>query len=185
MITLDIPNQMKTMTKYLTGAIMLGFAQFALAVCPADCQKECCTKDKAACAAACKKASCADKKATVGVKRAHYMVSGMTCEGCSKKITTALNKMDGVKVASVDHKTGIAAVNIVETSKNDYNTVMLAITATGFKAAAYKKECCTKNKCADKKQCAAGCTKPCCATKPAKKACAADCKKECCAPKAQ
>lgn len=105
---------MKTMIKFLTGAILLGFAPIALAEAPADCsRKKCATPTKAGCAEACKSDKCDDPaaKASQGLAKAHYMVSGMTCGGCSGAVSKKLAAIDGVTVKKVCHESGCAVVN--------------------------------------------------------------------------
>lgn len=105
---------MKTMIKFLTGAILLGFAPIALAEASADCsRKKCATPTKAGCAKACKSDKCDDPaaKASQGRAKAYYMVSGMTCGGCSRAVTKKLAAIDGVTVKKVCHESGCAVVN--------------------------------------------------------------------------
>lgn len=59
-------------------------------------------------------------------------VSGMTCAGCSKKLTSSLAALEGVNVKSVCHKSGNVVVTI-NSQKADESKVQAAITKAGFK----------------------------------------------------
>ncbi len=61
-------------------------------------------------------------------------VSGMTCGGCTKKVTAALNAVEGCKVGSVCHKSGHATITI-DPTKTSEAKIIEAINATGFKVA--------------------------------------------------
>ena len=65
-------------------------------------------------------------------------VSGMTCGGCTKKVTTALNAVEGCKVGSVCHKSGHATLTI-DPAKTSEAKIIEAINATGFKVAKEEK----------------------------------------------
>ena len=65
-------------------------------------------------------------------------VSGMTCGACSKKVTTALNSIEGCKVGGVCHKSGHATVTI-DPAKTTEAKVIETIKATGFKVAKEEK----------------------------------------------
>lgn len=61
-------------------------------------------------------------------------VSGMTCEACSRHVTTALTKVPGVAAASVNYKGGYAVVvPSAKTSPNPKN-LMSAVEQAGYKA---------------------------------------------------
>ncbi len=132
---------MKTTIQCLTGAILLGFTHFALAGTPADCsRKNCATPTKADCAKACKSAKsgkCGDAaaKASQGLAKAHYVVSGMTCEGCSGAVTRKLAAIDGVTVKKVCHQSGCAVVNY-DPKKVRKEAIAAAINQGKFKVAA-------------------------------------------------
>ena len=164
------------MIKFLTGAILLGFAHVALAEAPADCERKkcatkCATKTKAACAEACKsgkcdaktKAACAEAckagkcdataKTCQGLERAYYVVSGMTCEGCSGAVTKKLAAIDGVTVKKVCHKSGCAVVNY-DPKKVKKEAIAAAINQGKFKVTAERVNVSVKGmtcgKCSDK-----------------------------------
>ena len=46
-----------------------------------------------------------------GHERVEYVVSGLTCEGCTSAVTSSLEKVEGVTVQSVCHKSGTAVVD--------------------------------------------------------------------------
>ena len=150
---------MKTKLILLAATMLVSFAGFAQAQaatvkntstekakCPADCTKKCCPK-KEKCSTDCKKKCCAVKskcpahsKKSCGVNKAnvtHINVSGMTCGGCSKKLTTALAAIKGVKVKKVCHKSG--CVDVVLSNGTTATQVKEVITKTGFKVAPKKK----------------------------------------------
>ena len=54
--------------------------------------------------------STAQAKASLQVTQCALRVSGMTCEGCAGVVENGLLKLDGVKAAKVDFKTGAAEV---------------------------------------------------------------------------
>ena len=105
---------MKTMTQFLSGAFMLGCAQFSLA--GPDCAPGTCSDTTVAVAGA--KTECAegghcDKSATVaaGHERVQYVVKGLTCNGCSTEVKASLVKLEGATVQKVCHKSGTAVVD--------------------------------------------------------------------------
>ena len=65
-------------------------------------------------------------------------VTGMTCGGCTKKVTTALKAIEGCQVTKVCHKSGHAVVTI-DTAKISKQQIVEAINKTGFKAQETKK----------------------------------------------
>jgi len=130
---------MKNMMKYITGAFVLGGAQVAMAVCPADCSSDKCadataSKDKAACAEKSKCAAsgeCDSSKVAEGQERHTYVVKGMTCGGCSGAITKSLAKVEGVTVKKVCHESGCAVVDY-DPAKVKAADVQAAITTGKF-----------------------------------------------------
>jgi len=63
-------------------------------------------------------------------------VTGMTCGGCEKTVSKAINAVEGCTVEKVCRKSG--CVEILVTSGTDHATVEAAIKKTGFKIAAKK-----------------------------------------------
>lgn len=63
---------------------------------------------------------------------AAFKVKGMSCGACEGKVSKALAKLEGVKIKSVDSKTGLASVSY-DASKLDKTKLVAAIDATGFK----------------------------------------------------
>jgi copper chaperone CopZ len=64
----------------------------------------------------------------------HISVTGMTCGGCEKSVTTALSKTAGVlKVVKVDHKSGVALV-VVDPATSKDAALTTAVVNNGFKA---------------------------------------------------
>ncbi len=59
-------------------------------------------------------------------------VTGMTCKGCSKKLTTALTGIEGCTVGTVCHKSGHAQVTI-DSTKTSIEKVQKVINSTGYK----------------------------------------------------
>jgi len=101
--------------------------------------KECadghCDKDVAVAAKECADGSC-DKEMAVakgGCNKADavYVVSGMTCTGCSDKVKTTLTAIDGVQVKKACHKSGNVAVNF-DNKKTDKIAVLTALKSTGY-----------------------------------------------------
>ena len=88
------------------------------------------------CATACNMATTpadsADTSAVEG-ERAAFAVEGMKCGRCSAKIVAALEAVEGVKVATVDHATGDAQV-VFQAEKTNSAALLAAITATGYAA---------------------------------------------------
>ena len=66
-------------------------------------------------------------------ERAAFAITGMKCGNCSAKIVAALNAVDGVKAATVDHATGKAQV-VFQADKTNSALLLAAITATGYAA---------------------------------------------------
>ena len=66
-------------------------------------------------------------------ERAAFSVEGMKCGRCSAKVVAALNAVDGVKGATVDHATGAAQV-VFQADKTNSAALLAAITATGYAA---------------------------------------------------
>ena len=100
--------------------------------CETKCKTECSSKSKKKCGTDCKKACCTDKANVT-----HVNVTGMTCGGCSKKLTTALAAVKGVEVKKVCHKSG--CVDVVLTDGATAAQVKEVITKNGFKVATEKK----------------------------------------------
>ena len=98
------------------------------------CATKCATKEE--CATKCKTACAKTEAAAMNV--AHFNVSGMTCGGCSKALTTKLNALEGVSVKKVCHKSG--SVDVVLSEKATAEQVKAAITAKGFKIVAPAKK---------------------------------------------
>ena len=55
----------------------------------------------------------------------------MTCEGCSSTIAAALQKVDGVRCAKVDHTTGIAQV-CYESKKTNKDVMSATVVQAGY-----------------------------------------------------
>ncbi len=142
---------MKTKLILLAVSMLVSFTGFAQAQaetaqksekakCGADCKKECCATagkkkccaKKSECPADCKKKCCADK-----ANITHINVTGMTCGGCSKKLTKALTAVKGVEVKKICHKSG--CVDVVLTEGATAAQVKEVITKNGFKVAPEKK----------------------------------------------
>jgi copper chaperone CopZ len=62
-----------------------------------------------------------------------FEVVGMTCGGCTAKVTDALKKIDGVRAAAVDYQTGRAEIAYNE-AKTTSDALLEVIRSTGFKA---------------------------------------------------
>ncbi len=89
-------------------------------------------------AAACgAKASCSSKGASASAamttQQATYAVSKVECKDCVTKITSALQKMDGVTTSGWDAKAKAMNVAFVP-GKADTKTIAAAITGAGFPA---------------------------------------------------
>lgn len=99
--------------------------------------------------------SCSAKGASAsaaGLQQATYAVSKVECKDCVNKITTTLQKMDGVQSTSWDAKAKAMNVAFVPTKANT-KAIAAAITGAGFPAkfvtvADYKGgEMCTPEMC--------------------------------------
>ena len=127
---------MKIITTLLAASAMVSFAGAQTAAktekteCAKKCQTECPSTAKTKCAADYKKACCT-------AEVTHVNVTGMTCGGCSKKLTTALAAVKGVQVKKICHKSG--CVDVVLTDGATAAQVKEVITKTGFKIAPEKK----------------------------------------------
>lgn len=99
------------------------------------CATKCATKEE--CATKCKSACVKTEAAKAAMNVTHFNVSGMTCGGCSKALTTKLNAIEGVSVKKVCHKSG--SVDVVLSEKATAEQVKAAITAKGFKIVTPKK----------------------------------------------
>lgn len=99
------------------------------AACEKSCDKEgaacekSCDKEATACATAC------DKENAVAARE--YVVTGMTCDGCSKGLTKTLTAIDGVESASVCHKSGHASI-VADNEKVSDEVLISAITEGGY-----------------------------------------------------
>lgn len=127
---------MKIIMTLLAASAMVSFAGAQTATktdkteCAKKCKTECPSTAKTKCAADCKKACCT-------AEVTHVNVTGMTCGGCSKKLTTALAAVKGVQVKKICHKSG--CVDVVLTDGATAAQVKEVITKTGFKIAPEKK----------------------------------------------
>ncbi len=81
-------------------------------------------------------------------------IKGMVCTACETKVQKALMKVEGVKSATVDHKTGEAKV-VLASDKVDLKKINAAITEAGFTPISYDGktacelgvcDCCTEKK---------------------------------------
>jgi len=121
------------MFRVLFAALALGLAAPALACGGGDCNKEACKP---------KPMSEVEKAMAVvaeadGTKVA-IDVQGMTCGGCSDKVTTALQALKGVNAAAVSHQAGEARVAF-DAEKIDVDKMVAAITKLGFEAKTQEK----------------------------------------------
>ena len=122
----------------LAASAMVSFAGAQTAAekaeCASKCKTECSSTAKNDCKTECAKdgeKDCSPAAVT------HVNVSGMTCGGCSKKLTTALNAVEGVEVKKVCHKSG--CVDVVLSNGATAEKVNEVITKSGFKVAPEKK----------------------------------------------
>ncbi len=90
-----------------------------------------------------------DKKTDKVVK-----IKGMVCTACEAKVQKALLKVEGVKSAEIDYKTGEAKV-VLTSDKVDLKKINTAITEAGFTPISYDGktacelgvcDCCTEKK---------------------------------------
>ena len=95
------------------------------------CAKEGCSKE------GCKDGCACDTTAKAGTENVHFAVTGMTCDGCSKKVTADLSALEGVTVKKVCHKSGCTIVNF-DTTKTTKEKIQQAITTSGFKVVGEK-----------------------------------------------
>ena len=127
---------MKIKMTLLAASAMVSFAGAQTAAekteCASKCKTECSSKSKKDCKTECEK-KCSSAAAAV----THVNVTGMTCGGCSKKLTTALNAVEGVEVKKVCHKSG--CVDVVLSNGATAEKVNEVITKSGFKVAPEKK----------------------------------------------
>jgi copper chaperone CopZ len=63
----------------------------------------------------------------------HLKIDGMTCGGCSGRVTRVLESIDGVSEATIDHHTGTGSVSCTDTVSMD--TVVAAVEGAGFACA--------------------------------------------------
>ena len=66
-------------------------------------------------------------------EKAIITIDGMSCNGCVHKVTTSLDKIDGVNTTEVTLKPGQAIVTYAA-DKTNYETLLQAIAALGYKA---------------------------------------------------
>ena len=106
-----------------------------MAVASKECADGSCDKEIAVASKECADGSC-DKEMAVakgGCDKADakFVVTGMTCTGCSDKVTATLTAIDGVQVKKACHKSGNVAVNFDE-KKTDKVAVLTALKSTGY-----------------------------------------------------
>lgn len=92
-------------------------------------------------------------------------IKGMTCDGCVKKVTTALKNVKGVSTANVNLEKGLAVVEF-DAAKTSVEKLESAIAAVGYNAGSVQAK--NPHKCKDEMNNASG--KKCCKAK-AKKGC--------------
>lgn len=130
-------HTMKIKMTLLAASAMVSIAGAQAAAnhteCETKCKTECSSKSKKGCETECKKESCSDK-----ANITHVNVAGMTCGGCSKKLTKALTAIKGVEVKKVCHKSG--CVDVVLSDGATEAQVKQAITKKGFKIVPEKKQ---------------------------------------------
>ncbi len=124
-----------TITSSIVLAVSATTASADCKGCDKDAKSATCEKGK------CDKEGCTDAgqcDATAEAAPAlKFAVTGMTCEMCAKKVTTALAATEGVTIKKVCHKSGTVAVDIDE-AKTNKEAVTTAINATGFKVTGEK-----------------------------------------------
>ena len=69
--------------------------------------------------------------------RASLKITGMTCEGCSKSITIALQRVPGVKSALVEHEKGRGTV-LYDPAACKPADMVAAVKKSGYKASVVK-----------------------------------------------
>lgn len=60
-----------------------------------------------------------------------FKIDGMTCEGCAKSVTSALQGSPGVETVAVNFATGIADIGFDDNLTNA-DTLKAAVEAAGF-----------------------------------------------------
>lgn len=106
---------MKPITQILSGALLFSCVQLSLA--GPDCPAGTCAESTAVTVAAtgeqghCAAGACEADAVAAGHERVQYVVSGMTCGGCSSAVTKSLAAVEGVTVKAVCHKSGTATVD--------------------------------------------------------------------------
>ncbi len=60
-----------------------------------------------------------------------FTVNGMTCDGCERRVTTALGGLSGVSHASADHLEGTVSLSL-DVAVTDMNSVRGAIEDLGY-----------------------------------------------------
>ena len=119
----------------LTVVVLAGSVLSAVASCPGS--GSCSTKGASASA--------------VGLQQATYSVSKVECKDCVNKITSALQKMDGIENSGWDAKAKAFNVAFVPTKANT-KAIAAAITGAGYPAKLvtvgdYSGELCTPEMC--------------------------------------
>jgi len=71
--------------------------------------------------------------AVVEARTVHFVVSGMTCEGCEMAITQALLQEEGISEAGADHKAGSAWARL-EPGAADPTALAAVISTLGYQA---------------------------------------------------
>ncbi len=97
-----------------------------------NCTMEAC-KAKSTAPEADAEAAAEEAPAAVQGEKVVITVSGMTCGGCSDKVTLALTATEGVHSASVCHKSGSATIHY-EAKATTPDKLVQVITNSGFKA---------------------------------------------------
>ena len=133
---------MKIKMTLLAASAMVSFAGAQTAAekaeCASKCKTECSSTAKNDCKTECAKDGEKDgEKDCSTAAVTHVNVTGMTCGVCSKKLTTALNAVEGVEVKKVCHKSG--CVDVVLSNGATAEKVNEVITKSGFKVAPEKK----------------------------------------------
>ena len=78
------------------------------------------------------------KTEKAAAKTTQLKVEGMTCKACVGKVTVGLESVKGVKMASVDLKTGIATITLDDSGKFNSKKAIAAVKNKGFKASLKK-----------------------------------------------
>lgn len=110
---------MKYTHALIATASFIGFTSLATAEQKPSCEKS------GKCTTECDITSCDSEGGT------EFVVTGMTCGGCSKKLNSVVTALDGVSVKKVCHKSKSLVVAIDE-SKSSKEAVCAAVTGAGF-----------------------------------------------------